>query len=307
MRVVVVGDVMLDRYTLTEPVKISDEAPVLVCRQTGTVDILGGAANVAANLVGLGFRDVTLLGAIGPDWAGDRLKELCVSAGVGQKLVTLREHKTTVKERIESLGQQVIRVDVEKSDPIAAGRLLPNVELIEVLNSTVDIIVISDYGKGVVSRQLIISLMQTFPKAQVYINGKPNNFEAYRSCRVVTFNRKEYAEIVARRATNSNPAYGISDIQSQLGAYAAVVTRGSEGIMAYTQEDELIQVGGLDVVPIDITGAGDVVLSAIVYAQSKGYTMQQTIELANRAGALKVLKDRTAVITEKELLDAKGY
>lgn len=307
MNILVIGDIMLDRYVLTEPVKISDEAPVLVCRQKSISNILGGAANVAANLVSLGFKHVTLAGPVGQDWAADVLKELSIKAGVYPRLLEIPGRPTTIKERIESLNQQVIRVDVETTDTISKDQLSKCLHSIEVFADEPDIIVISDYGKGMISKDLIPSLRTIFPQARFFVNGKPKNFSYYSGVDIITLNRKEFNELSSIRSNSFNPNYGLGDMVRESQSKAVFVTRGADGIMAFTNMDELCQVKGLDVVPVDITGAGDVVLAATVYAQAHNFNIQHTITLANLAGALKVLKEHTATVTEKELLDASGY
>lgn len=307
MNILVIGDIMLDRYVLTEPVKISDEAPVLVCRQQGISNILGGAGNVAANLVSLGFKDVSLVSLVGRDWAADVLNELSLKAGVKPRFLELAGRPTTIKERIESRNQQVIRVDVESTDPVNKTCLSEYLVDVVAQSSKPDIVVISDYGKGIVSDVIISTINLLLPQAKIFVNGKPKNFDAYHGAEIITFNKREFKELSDMRSNSYNPNYGLGDMVRDSSSRTILVTRGAEGIMAYTRSNELFQVSGLDVVPVDITGAGDVVLAATVYAQAHNFNIQQTLELANKAGALKVLKEHTATVTEKELLDAAGY
>jgi rfaE bifunctional protein kinase chain/domain len=221
-KVLVIGDIMLDKYIETEPVRISDEAPVMIVKITGDDYILGGAGNTAANLKAMGF-DVVLQGIIGDDWVGDLIVDLIDQKGIRNSITTIPDNNSTLKMRLLCKGKQLIRIDSE--------------ELVTELNPTfinegVDIIVISDYAKGVIGENTVKILKEDYD-VPIIINGKPKNIEYYMGVDVVIFNKKEADEI-----TNDML---IADALLRLKAIENIlIAKGIFTMEEYSQEMEII-------------------------------------------------------------------
>lgn len=288
-RVLVIGDVMLDKYIETEPVRISDEAPVLIVKETEVSYILGGAGNTAANLKAMGF-DVTLQGIVGADEAGYIVKKLLEEKEIVDVVIEAVDFKTTVKKRILCKGRQVIRVDSEYLT-------LP---INPLLDDPADIIVISDYAKGTIGEDTIEILKKNY-NVPIIINGKPKNIRYYMGADIVVLNVKEVEEVLEYLKCTYNPSPRPADIVGYYNLLYLVVTEGENGISVYDNKELRNWEGGLKVEVKDITGAGDTVTAALALEIANSGDIEKAIQLANKAGALKVQKDKTAEVSLKEL------
>ena len=290
-KVLVIGDIMLDKYIETEPIRISDEAPVMIVKITGDDYILGGAGNTAANLKAMGF-DVILQGIIGNDWVGDLIVDLIDQKGIRNSITTIPDNDSTLKMRVLCKGKQLIRIDSE--------------ELVTELNPTfinegVDIIVISDYAKGVIGENTVKILKEDYD-VPIIINGKPKNIEYYVGVDVVIFNKKEADEVLNYLENKyiQNPNYG--DIAGFFAIGYIVVTKGGEGIEVYDSMGLRYTVDANEVEVRDITGAGDTVTAALAFEIIHSGDIEKAIKLANYAGGIKVTKNKTAEVSLEELL-----
>lgn len=284
-RVLIIGDVMLDKYIETSPVRISDEAPVLIVKETEVSYILGGAGNTAANLRAMGF-DVVLQGVVGIDENGNIVKEVLRSKGIIDALVNTTSVGTTVKKRILCKGRQVIRVDSEGK----VSNLNP------LLDEEVDVIVVSDYAKGVVGPDTVKLLKENYD-VPVIVNGKPKNIRYYEGADTVILNKREADE--AKEVLNVNT---YEEIAGAMNFLYLVVTKGDEGIEAYNQGGLAYSVEADKVNAKDITGAGDTVTAALALEISLSGDMEKAIKVANLAGGIKVTKDKTAEVSLEELI-----
>lgn len=290
-KILVIGDVMLDEYIETSPVRLSDEAPVMIVKEQNRDYVLGGAGNTAANLKAMGF-DVVLQGTADNDWPGECIRDILRVKKIGVSLVIQQNVKTTVKTRILCKGNQVLRVDVEGvSSPLTPLNILD-----------VSCVVVSDYAKGVIGENIIRDI-QNNTKAPIIVNGKPKNAEYYIGADVLVVNQKEADEILNKirvgGGVESEDSYEV--IAGFLNILYVVVTKGEKGIAVYDSKGLRSEVYG-DIVDVkDITGAGDTVTAAIALELTLSGDIEKAIKLANKAGGIKVTKDKTAEVSLVEL------
>ena len=286
-RVLVVGDVMLDRYWFGDVSRISPEAPVPVVRFRSEEERLGGAANVANNCAALGAR-TQLLSVIGADASGDRLAQLVEDAGIKSSLHRDKRIPTTVKLRILS-KQQLLRVDFETapSSEVLASKLADFKAALPSCNA----VILSDYGKGGLARAA---------GKRVLVDPKGDDWSRYKGAHVVTPNRKELADVVGIWKSESDLERRVRRLRAQLGLDALLLTRGHEGMSLYSKKKPLhVKAEAREV--FDVSGAGDTVIATLATMLAAGVRLEQAMRIANRAGAIKVAKLGTAVVTRKEL------
>lgn len=297
-RVLVVGDLMLDRYWHGDTSRISPEAPVPVVRVGPSEERPGGAANVALNLAALGARP-HLLGLTGRDEAADTLERVLTQAGVQCHFLRLGSHPTITKLRVLSRHQQLIRLDFEQGfqSGDAAPLALDYAELL----ADIDVVVLSDYGKGTLaaSRELI-ALARSQGKP-VVVDPKGSDFERYRGATVITPNRKEFEEVVGRcTSEQSLVERGHALIEREL-LDALLVTRSEEGMTLLRAGEQPLTLPTHAREVFDVTGAGDTVVAALAGALAAGQSWAQAVALANLAAGIVVGKLGTATATTAEL------
>ena len=311
--VVVLGDAMLDRYVFGRVNRISPEAPIMVLRATREEDRPGGAASVAINIVALGGR-ARLVGFVGRDDAGRRLRELAVRHGVGADgLVDANAHETTLKTRMVAgrAGghQQVLRVDREDTSPYDDDderRLLAAFE--DALDGASGV-VLSDYAKGALSARVAREAIRLARAAglPVIVDPKVRDYGRYRGATIVTPNRKE-----AREATG----LGLRDrdeivvagqqIAERADADAAVITLDKDGIALVRRDGDARVVSTTPRKVHDPTGAGDVVCATLGVALADGLSLDDAVLLANVAGGVEVGKVGVQPVSRDEVVEALG-
>jgi D-beta-D-heptose 7-phosphate kinase/D-beta-D-heptose 1-phosphate adenosyltransferase len=299
---VVVGDVMLDRYVWGQAERISPEAPVPVLRILGRSARPGGAANAATNIVALGGT-AALGGVIGHDAGGDDLRAAIADAQVDVSgLVVESGRPTTVKTRYYAQGQQLLRADVEEAVPIP-----PRCEetLLEfVTGQTVDVVVISDYAKGVVSPTLAPAVIGTAKRAgvPVVVDPKGRGYEKYGGASLVTPNQRELSDALnCDIATDDEVVDAGRRLRDFLGGETAVlVTRGPAG-MTLVDGAQVVHIATASTAVYDVTGAGDTVLATVALALGAGIDLPIAARLANRAAAIAVARVGAAAVTADEL------
>ncbi len=294
--VLVVGDVMLDCYWDGQATRISPEAPVPVVRVNGQRQVPGGAANVAMNIAALGAQ-VTLIGAVGQDEAAATLKFQLESKGV-RFLPVVTKAPTTLKWRVLSHHQQLIRLDFEEHQPVA--------ELSEALVHTftsamhVDAIIFSDYGKGVlVHSAQLIDIAKQHGKP-VFVDPKTNDYRCYQGARVITPNWKEFEQVVGPIVSEDDMLIKARALIQAHALEALLITRGEAGMVLVTCEDIFYFKAAAREV-FDVTGAGDTVLAVFATSTAAGAALPQAAQWANIAAGLVVAKLGTATVSYEEL------
>ena len=296
-RVLVVGDVMLDRYWYGSVDRISPEAPVPVVRITREEERSGGAANVAFNVVSLGARS-SLLTVVGDDEASHKLEALVLGTGIDAYFGRDNDLKTTVKLRVIGRQQQLLRLDFENipkhevlaSQSTAFAELLPEH----------DTVLFSDYGKGGLAHVADMIAKARAAGKPILIDPKGTDYSRYKNASVITPNRVELGQVIGPWLDESDLQIKCHNLRRQLGLDAVVLTRSEEGMTLFDSEGQLhIDAQTREV--FDVTGAGDTVIATMATLLAAGLSLRQALPLANRAGGLVVGKFGTASVSYEEL------
>ncbi len=297
VRLLVVGDVMLDRYWFGEVSRISPEAPVPVVKVERSEERLGGAANVARNAAALGAK-TALLTVVGDDDAGKSLSRLLVEGEIDAALHVDREIDTTVKLRVIGRQQQLLRIDFETtpSHEILRAKLTE----FEKRVAESDVVILSDYGKGgLVHIAEMIRLARAAGKP-VLVDPKGDEWGKYAGATVITPNRSELKEVVGRWSSEDELAAKAQQLRADLGLEALLVTRSEEGMTLFSEGETHHQAAhALEV--FDVSGAGDTVIATLAVMLAAGANWDEAIRAANIAAGIVVGKLGTAVVTREEL------
>ncbi len=296
-RVLVVGDVMLDRYWFGEVERISPEAPVPVVHVAKREDRLGGAANVARNAVALGAQ-VTLVGLVGEDEAATRVNTLLTESGVQAHLVTDPHHPTTLKMRVLGRQQQLLRIDFEeKPTPALLDSLADRVAS---LLAKHDVVVFSDYAKGALAQVEKLIAMARDKGLPILVDPKGSNYQRYRGATLVTPNRSEMQQAVGQWYTEAELSDRAQALRAQLELDALLVTRSEQGMTLFTETgSDHVDAQAHEV--FDVSGAGDTVLATLAVMRAAGVPWSESMRWANRAGGIVVGKLGTSIVTAGEL------
>jgi rfaE bifunctional protein kinase chain/domain len=299
-RLLVVGDVMLDRYWFGEVERISPEAPVPVVRISAAEERLGGAANVARNITALGAR-AGLLSVVGNDEPGRALADLLRKSEVTDHLHVDAALATTVKLRVIGRRQQIARIDFESAPE--AEVLAAHFQQFQTLLDLHDLVVLSDYGKGGLTH--IVRMIEAARVAgrPVIVDPKGDDYSRYAGATVITPNRAELREVVGRWRDEADLERRAQKLRTELGLQALLLTRSEEGMSLYTDEGAWsVPAQAREV--FDVSGAGDTVIAVLGTMVAAGLTLRDAVSLANRAGGIVVGKLGTATVTYDELFAA---
>lgn len=303
LKALVAGDVMLDRYWQGDTVRISPEAPVPVVRVTGTEDRVGGAGNVALNLAALGIQTY-LVGLCGDDEAAERLRAQLSAAGVDAHLSVVPNCPTITKLRILSRHQQLLRLDFETPFPDQAGNDV--LEAFAALLEGIDVLVLSDYGKGTLRQAPALIAAARAAGIPVLVDPKGNDFGRYRGATALTPNLNEFLAVAGSGPVPVDLAAAGDEWCRKLDLERLIVTRGEEGISLFDGT------GGHDHLParardvFDVTGAGDTVIAVLAACRARGVAWQEAAALANVAAGWVVGCLGTVAISAAQLRQAAG-
>jgi D-glycero-beta-D-manno-heptose-7-phosphate kinase len=298
-RVLVVGDVMLDRYWYGEVERISPEAPVPVVKVQRTEERPGGAANVALNAAALGAQ-VALLSVVGTDEAGTSLERLIAARGISTSLHRDEKLATTVKLRVIGRNQQLLRADFETapSHEVLAGKLVE----FEAMLERCDALVLSDYGKGGLAHIARMIELARARKRIVLVDPKGDDYSKYHGATVITPNRAELREVVGQWKNDADFVRRAEALRAELALAALLVTRGEDG-MALFEEGGMREESAQAREVYDVTGAGDTVIGTLAVLLAAGATMHEAVRVANHAAGIAVGKFGTAVVHPDELVN----
>lgn len=300
VRILVVGDVMLDRYWFGEVGRISPEAPVPVVKINRMQERPGGAANVARNAAALGAR-VDLLSVVGRDEAGATLGKLLKKDRVEARLYGDRSIATTVKLRVIARSQQLLRVDFET--PPSHEVLASKLREFERLLKRADVVVMSDYGKGGLTHIAAMIRLAREAGIPVLVDPKGEDYTRYRGATLITPNRSEFREVAGSWKTEAELARKAEALRQQLRVQALLVTRSEEGMTLFQRGDRRhVPAQAREV--YDVSGAGDTVIATIAVMLGSGADFAEAVETANRAAGIVVGKFGTAVVLPQELFAA---
>ena len=297
VRLLIVGDVMLDRYWFGEVSRISPEAPVPVVKVERCEERPGGAANVARNAAALGAQ-VALLSLVGKDEAGESLRHLVKCEGIDASLHVDAAVSTTVKLRVIGRQQQLLRIDFENRPSHEILRAKLN-EFVQRLPEC-DAVVFSDYGKGGLAHiGEMIALARAAGKI-VLVDPKGDEYAAYAGATIITPNRSEMREVVGRWKDEPELERKATELRQKLGLEALLVTRSEEGMSLYLERRTIHEKAVAREV-FDVSGAGDTVIATLAVMRAKGADWAEAIHVANVAAGIVVGKLGTAIVTREEL------
>jgi len=300
-RVLVVGDVMLDRFVYGEVERISPEAPIPVLKIARESAMLGGAGNVVRNLEAIGAK-VEIAAVVGDDAAGREVTQLIAALnGAVALLHAERDRRTTVKTRYVAGGQQLLRADFESSATVAAPDKLASAVVKAAAN--VGAVVISDYGKGVVTPALVQGIVAA-AKGPVIVDPKGSDWSVYRGASLVTPNRRELAEASGMpTGTDAEIVAAARHMIAAAGVGAVLATRGAEGMSLVTAKDATHMAARAREV-FDVSGAGDTVVAVVAAGLGTGIPVVDAAALANIAAGIVVGRSGTAVAYAEEIATA---
>jgi D-beta-D-heptose 7-phosphate kinase/D-beta-D-heptose 1-phosphate adenosyltransferase len=304
--ILVIGDLMIDHYIIGSASRLSPEAPVPIVNVKNESITLGGAGNVVQNLVTLGAQ-VTVAGLIGNDTSGTQIIEILTSEGVEtHTIITDETRPTTVKTRVLAGSHQLVRIDRETTDAVSDRIADELMNHLKGYMEKADMIVLSDYNKGLFSpaltQRLIIEANNHGKK--VIIDPKGLNYEKYKGAYIIKPNRKELAEAAKTEKINSIESlqHAAKTIFEQTGTAYLVVTLSEEGMVILSEASyKLLPVKATEV--FDVTGAGDTVLATMAYFIAAGLTIEEACDLANHAAAIVIRQVGSATTTIDEIIN----
>lgn len=296
-RVLVVGDVMLDRYWFGEVSRISPEAPVPVVRVTSSDERPGGAANVARNIAALTAK-ATLLSVTGDDEAGTKIADLMRAEGVNAELHRDSTIATTIKLRVIGRQQQLLRIDFETapSHEVLSAALADYERLL----GTCDVVVLSDYGKGGLAHITRMIELANAANKPVLVDPKGEDYSRYRNATLITPNRGEFREVAGSWKTEEDLTRKAEALRRELNLKGLLVTRSEEGMTLYREGERVHEQTQAREV-FDVSGAGDTVIATLAVMLACGADMAEAVRVANRAAGIVVAKLGTAVVHKEEL------
>jgi D-beta-D-heptose 7-phosphate kinase / D-beta-D-heptose 1-phosphate adenosyltransferase len=306
-RVLIVGDVILDRYISGAVHRLSPEAPIPVLRPETNYATLGGAANVAVNIATLGGQ-ATLVGVTGNDLAGEEIRRLLqVTPGIRSALVRIDGRATTAKTRFMTGSHQLLRLDEEITDPLDSNGSSAIIEAVNSNLDAADVIVLSDYAKGVLCDGVLEAILARAKETGrlVIADPKREDFAAYRGATVLTPNEHE-----VRMATRIDAAQDAeADRAGRMalettGGEAVLVTRSAKGLTLVRRDAAVLHLPTRAREVADVSGAGDTLVAALAVALGAGAGLPEAAMLANTTAGISVSKQGTATVSRQELLDA---
>jgi len=303
-KILILGDIMLDEYLFGVVNRISPEAPVPVVEITSDRFLLGGAANVAANIRALGDEPL-LLGTAGEDEASVRLNQLLKEKRISSRyVVTDRTRRTTIKTRVIANNQQVVRADREtvheldlETEKRVFNRFLS-------VADEVRAVIISDYGKGVITRSLLEKVIDVCIEKDIFVavDPKETHFHNYKRVSVITPNHHEAGFAYGRRIRNEDDLAEVGNgLLKKLQAKSILITRGADGMSLFREGSEATHIPTFAHKVYDVTGAGDTVIATFVSAIAAGADLAEAAIMANAGAGLTIAEVGTATIDARQL------
>jgi D-beta-D-heptose 7-phosphate kinase/D-beta-D-heptose 1-phosphate adenosyltransferase len=303
LRLLVVGDVMLDEYLWGDVERVSPEAPVPVVHVQRESLALGGAGNVVRNVVAMGAECV-LCAVVGEDRAGDRVIDLLKDLGVDPSgMVRVAERPTTRKTRVEARSQQMLRFDRETDEPIAPSASRRLLRALDAALPGTRGAILQDYGKGVLPARVLRAAMRRFSEAEVPVAVDPKASVApYRGASLFKPNIREVAALTGMRVRSEQElCQAVARLRRRLGRSDIVVTRGSQGMTIFEGDTPPVGVPIARSEVFDVQGAGDTSIAALTLMRLAGGTLLEAAVVANAAAGVVVGKVGTATATPAEI------
>jgi len=306
-RVLVIGDIILDRYVAGQASRLSPEAPIPVLRPTATRAVAGGAANVAANIAELGGHAV-LIGLTGQDAGAAELHRLLATRPtIEARLVARAERSTTVKTRFMSGSHQLLRLDEEDTDPCAPEAAAALIAAFDAALPGVAVVILSDYAKGVLAGPVLAHVLAAAAAAGTPVIADPKraDFAAYRGATVLTPNEAELRAAAGYSLADFDAlARAAHAALDATGGHAVLVTRSERGVAMFRRDTAPLTLPARAREVADVSGAGDTLVAALAVALAAGADLADAARLANVTAGLSVAKQGTATVAAEELLGA---
>ena len=303
-KILVVGDIMLDRFIFGNVDRISPEAPVPVVRSIKEKYILGGCGNVLRNLINLGVQ-ASIISYVGKDQAGEKIKQHLKKKGIFTKHIIQSEfNRTTEKMRIVAEGQQVVRVDWDASD-LTNQNLNKVIKMVSENITHVEGVIVSDYNKGVCAELVIKYIINKAKELNipVFVDPKGKTWNKYHGASVITPNLKEAEEAIGIRLSSDKDIEDAGkEICKKLSLSACLITRGPNG-MSYISKDLKLHVSSEAKEIFDVSGAGDTVIASFASGIVAGFDPETATRFANKAAGIVVGHIGTTAISVSELLE----
>ncbi len=304
VKVLIVGDIMLDQYWWGNVSRISPEAPVPVVALDKKSVVAGGAANVAANVKGLDAIPI-LIGITGDDKEAQELRDSLTNNGIStDNLLKIKQRQTTVKTRVLASNQQVVRVDQEESSPISGDIEKLVWSKIKSVLTEVDIVLISDYAKGIITDNLATQIINYAKDNDllVLVDPKGRDYNKYKHASILTPNEKEAFEASGVLFDDEDSIISAGEtLFENLFLGHLLITRGKKGMTLFSANSQSIDLSTKARRVYDVTGAGDTVISTLAVALGSGLGFVEACELANEAAGIVVEKVGTSPISLNEL------
>lgn len=301
-RVLVIGDVMLDRYLRGDALRISPEAPVPVVHvqdvKESSKDVAGGAANVAINISSLGGK-VNLLGLVGDDANAESLKSILSAAQVQHNLLAVTNYPTINKLRVIGHNQQLIRLDFEKN--FSTVNFAPLLEIYKQQIKQANVVILSDYGKGTLHLSPEFIRLAKAANIPVLVDPKSKDFNVYRGATLIKPNLSEFEAVVGKCKDEADLVTKAQKMLHEYDLQAILVTRGSQGMSLITRETQPIHLPARAREVFDVTGAGDTAIATLGTSLAAGKKLIDAVVLANAAAGVVVRKLGTAAVSIAEL------
>ncbi len=306
-RVLILGDLMLDRYWWGRVDRISPEAPVPVIHKQRSTLAPGGAANTACNIAALGGEPL-LLGLLGADLAGQEFRTALLDRRLGvDHLLIDKDRATTVKTRIIAHNQHVVRVDEENTQPLAPSLVRQVMDRVHTLLPSCDVVILSDYAKGFLVPELLQEVMRSAHRSgrRVIVDPKGSDYSRYNGAYAITPNRSEALIAAGFLPTHMDrAASAAARLLDTLRVEAIVLTEGDQGMTLFDRSANPRHVPALARTVYDVTGAGDTVIATLSLAVAAGANLWMAVQLANVAAGLAVEQIGTTAVSSASLCQA---
>lgn len=301
-KVLVIGDIILDKYIWGEVSRISPEAPVPIIFKESERLVLGGASNVVNNIHGLGATP-TACGVVGADISAGHVIGILDKMGLSMDGVVVDKNRpTTVKSRVIGNNQQIVRIDEESLEPINANIMKMLLAFVKNNLSEINAIIISDYGKGVVSRKLIYELRNMDKDMIITVDPKAGNFRFYKGVTCITPNHHEAGEFCGFKIVNDRTLDRAGkQILNKLECESVLITQGKDGMTLFESNGNVVHLPARVKRVFDVSGAGDTVISVFTTALAAKTSMEEAADAANVAAGIVVAEPGTSAITIDKL------
>ncbi|MFC1786452.1 bifunctional heptose 7-phosphate kinase/heptose 1-phosphate adenyltransferase [Halobacteriota archaeon] len=305
-KILVIGDVMVDKFIIGDVTRISPEAPVPVVDISSESLVIGGAANAVNNLHALG-GEICVASVVGDDHEGDYLVNELKNRGIATDGIFRTEEPTTLVTRIRTFEQQILRLDRADKAQIGSKTTIMLIDYIKELIDDVDVIVISDYGRGVITPKLVDTAVEITMKygKKIVVDPKKENFLLYKGVTVIRANRKEASYATGVTPINETSIRNMGQrIMTMLECKGVLITWVEEGFYVFEQNESVSFIPPVVKNPLDVTGVGDTITSVLALGLTTGATLVEAAKLSNYAAGLTANKKGLALLSTQELKEA---